>query len=370
MRAITPSPTGIAREDAAGGIDIFTEGDELYAAMGEAIAGARESVDLETYIFTYDSVGQALARRLEERARAGVRVRLHVDAFGSLFEFPRSAEDALKAAGVEVRRFHLWDWRNPGRYNRRNHRKLLVVDGREAYLGGYNVNEDSSYAARGEARWRDTHVRVRSDLARQAQVLFDIFWHSDFKRSLHYPAGARQFLLSNHNRHARLRLARVFDLMLGSARKTLWLTTPYFVPNQRVQRRLISAARRGVDVRVLVPGKNDVRLARWASHAAYAQLLAGGVRIFEYLPRVLHSKTAVADGRWGMVGSSNLDYRSFFLNYEINLFSREPRLCRVLAEQFEIDLAQSEEIFPDKWSRRHWLHYPLEAVGWAARRLL
>jgi cardiolipin synthase len=371
MRTVLPYSPGAPLANTSDEIDIFVEGDELYDAMHESIAAARSSILLENYILSWDEVGRPMLEAMAARAREGLDVRVHVDAFGSLFEFPDSAERQLKEAGVQVRRFHRWQWGDPWRYNRRNHRKLLIIDRREAYLGGFNIHRESSRRHYGEQRWRDTHVRVFGHLAEQACQLFDTFWHGR-RRDYHPPASeaGRHVLLSNHDHYGRRRMSNVMDELIDGATDRLWLTNPYFVPSRRVQSGLITAARRGVDVRVLVPGKNDVRLARWASHAAYAKLLAGGVRIFEYLPRVLHSKTALADDRWSMIGTSNLDYRSFFLNYEVNLFSGEPSLCSALRDQFLADLRESAEILPDKWSRRNWSHYPLEGIGWLARRWL
>lgn len=370
MKTIVPISVGPAAADPDAIVDLFFEGDELFSAMLDAIRGAKRSIALETYILCWDEVGRPLLEAMAAKAREGVRVRLHVDAFGSLGGFPRSAERWLKTQGVKVRRFHRWSWRDPLRYNRRNHRKMLVVDGREAYLGGFNLHRECSRCHFGEGRWRDTHVRIHGKLARQALLLFNLFWQRH-RRRVPLPAlPARYVLLSNHGHGGGRRMRRVVDGLLDGAHERIWLTTPYFVPGTHIQNRLIHAARRGVDVRVLVPNKSDVRLARWASHAAYARLLGHGVRIFEYLPRVLHAKTLVVDHMWSMVGTSNLDYRSFFLNYEINLLSEEPALAEALQEQFLIDLEESMEIHADKWSRRHWLHYPLEGVGWLARRWL
>lgn len=371
MRTILPPPECTSDEpDVGGDIDIFVEGDQLYDAMLASIAAARSSVYLESYILAADEIGQVLLDALASRARAGLEVRLHVDAFGSLFLFPKAAERALEQAGVKVRRFHHWQWRDPWRYNRRNHRKLLVIDRCVAYLGGFNIHRQCSRRHFGEHRWRDTHVRVHGDLAEQASRLFEAFWRRD--RSYHSPwrPPARHALWSNHGAYGRRRMRFMMDGLIDGAEDRLWLTNPYFVPSLRVQKRLTAAAMRGVDVRILVPAKTDVRLARWASHAAYARLLAGGVRIFEYLPRVLHAKTVLADDCYAMIGTSNLDYRSIFLNYEINLVSKEPSLNRALHDQFLADLAESKEILPDAWGRRHWLHYPAESLGWLARRWL
>lgn len=350
--------------------DLYTEGDDLYAAMLASIASARSSVMLESYIFADDEIGRKFAQALETCARRGIEVRLHVDAAGSWLTSARLLERKLRDAGVQVRRFHRWSWREPLRYNRRNHRKLMVVDRVQAYLGGFNIHRQSSAAIFGEKRWRDTHLRMRGKLAEQSAGLFDAFWRGDRHWLPAEQTPASSVLLPNHTRSCRHRLRCVFDQMFGSATDRIDLTTPYFVPDIRTQRRIAVAARRGVKVRLLVPAKSDVPLARWAARASYEALLQAGVRIFEYLPRMLHAKTAVVDESWAMIGTANLDYRSFFLNYELNLVSRDPSLCERLCTQFEADLLQSREILAAAWSRRPFVQRLYEAVGWLARRWL
>lgn len=351
-------------------VEIFTEGDVLYRAMLDSVAAARASVFLENYIVSWDEAGQPLLEAMAERARAGLDVRLHVDAFGSLFVFPRAAERYLRAAGVQVRRFHRWQWRDPWRYNRRNHRKLLCIDGQTAYLGGFNLHKECSLRHYGTQRWRDTHVRMEGELAQQAASMFKAFWKRDRRDSSVSEWSEHYSLLSNHGLHGRRRMQQVMVDLIDHAADWLWVTNSYFVPSLSLQKRLAAAASRGVDVRVLVPAQSDVRLVRWASHAAYAKLLAGGVRIFEYLPRMLHAKTALADTNRGIVGTSNLDYRSLFLNYEISLLSTDSQFCSRLHYQFLQDLNEAREVLLDEWNRRHWLHHPLEKIGWLARRWL
>ena len=346
------------------------EGDGLYDAMLEAIAGARRRVCLETYIFAWDEVGQRFGAALMERARAGVHTHLLVDAFGSLGLLPRAAQAELARAGVRVRRFHRWQWRDPWRYNRRDHRKLLVVDGRTLFLGGFNIHRESSRTAYGPLRWRDTHLQMTGPAAAQAELLFDLFWRYRRGRGAAIRRLGSLLLLSNHNRRGRRALRRVINGLLAGARHRAWISTPYFVPDRRLQTRLLAAARRGVDVRLLVPGKSDVALARWAAHAAYARLLEGGVRIFEYQPRVLHAKTMVVDGRRCLLGTANLDYRSLRHNYEVNLRCSDQALAHALEGYFEADLAESLEVDSGAWSRRHGLHYVAETIGWLARRWL
>ncbi len=349
---------------------LYTEGDELIEAMLAAIRSARRHICLETYIYAADAVGRRFAEALAERARAGVEVRLMVDALGSFRLFPRRLERSLRESGVRVRRFHRWRWREPLRYNRRNHRKLLVVDGRVAFLGGFNIHRNGSRRAYGERRWRDTHVRITGELAAQADVLFDVFWRGDRHDPTGERPGASSVLLSNHTRACRQRLSCLLVAMFAEARETLSLTTPYFVPDHRLRRGLREAAQRGVAVRLLVPRISDVRLARWAAQAVYGELLEAGVRVFEYLPRLLHAKTVVADGDFAVLGTANLDYRSLSLNYELVLASRDSVLCSALQEQFETDLETSDEVQLEPWRHRQWVMRLAEGVAWGVRRWL
>ena len=351
-------------------IRVYTEGDTLYAAMLAAIRSARRSVKLESYIFADDEIGRRFIAALNERARAGVQVLVHLDAAGSFFWGPRAVQKALTASGAQVRWFHRWSWRAPLRYNRRNHRKILVVDGRVGFFGGFNIHRENSRKVYGERRWRDTHLKVNGALARDLQILFNAFWRRRQRRSPVTISADGNQLITNYSRRGRRFLRNLFASKFATARRSIHLTTPYFVPDYRTRRSLMRAARRGVDVRLLVPHKNNERLAQWAAHAAYANLLVAGVHIHEYLPRMLHAKTMVVDGRWSSVGTANLDYRSFFLNYELNLASDEPGLARTLARHFRQDLAQSVPIRPRRWARRSWLLRPLEVIGWAGRHWL
>jgi len=338
--------------------------------MLAAIAAARHSIKLESYIFAYDEIGRRFITALTERAAAGVQVLVHLDAAGSLFLGSHRVQRALREGGVRVRWFHRWNWRTPWLYNRRNHRKLLVVDGRRGFFGGFNIHRENSRQVYGDGRWLDTHLEVQGRLARHLQTLFDAFWrHRRRRLAVQYTADGH-VLISNHSRRGRLFLRDLFADTFAGARKRIYLTTPYFVPDYRTRQSLMGAARAGTDVRLLVPRKSNQHLAKWAAHAAYANLLASGVRIYEYLPRMLHSKTVTVDGVWSSVGTANLDYRSFFLNYELNLASNGTALARALERRFETDLRSSEEIRPRRWARRSWLLRPLEIVGWAARHWL
>lgn len=362
-----PDPEATPPADA---IRRYVEGDALYAAMLADIESARRVVRMESYIYASDEVGRAFASALILRARAGCRVHLRVDALGSFDTLDASLAQALVEGGVRLEWCRRWSWRRPLAIHRRNHRKLLVVDQRCCYLGGFNLHREASLRHYGEQRWRDTHVRFEGGLVAHAIAAFDEYARRRRRtpwRELRSPQG---WLVPNLGLRRRFLLHRWLALRFRQARTRLWLTTPYFVPPASIQRALVRAARRGVDVRVLVPRRSDVRLAQWASRAAYSRLLAGGVRIFEYLPRMLHAKTVVIDADWSMVGTANLDYRSLFINDELVLWSDLAGLNRGLAEDFACDLQQAEEITAQRWSRRFGLAWIAELVGWLARRWL
>jgi cardiolipin synthase len=357
-------------QDTLDSLQLFTEGDDLYQAMLADLESAQQRIQLESYIFADDEIGRQFSAMLIERARAGVDVQVHLDAAGSLFLASRQLVRDLRKHGIRLHRFHRWSWRKPLRYNRRDHRKLLVVDGRKAYVGGFNIHRESSKAVFGMERWRDTHVRFEGLLAMQAAQIFDRFWQGDLRWVPATLPAVSSKLMPNSSRECREQLHCLLSDMFTRAVHSIHLTTPYFVPDRRTRRLLKAAAARGADVQLLVPRKSDVRLARWAAQATYAGLLDGGVRIFEYLPRMLHAKTIVVDSNYATVGTANIDYRSFFLNYELNLFTREPVLCLDLLSQFTKDREDAEEIHPVKWSRRFRAGRLLELAGWLVRRWL
>ncbi len=352
-----------------GDLKLFFEGDELYESMLRSIAAARTSIRLESYIFASDEIGWRFAKALAERASVGVHVRLHLDAAGFFSWHSGKFKSWLRNRGIEIRVFHRWQWRAPWRYNQRNHRKLLVIDDHKLYLGGFNIHRESSRDIVGFSRWRDTHLRQNGTIAKLAGMLFDDFWTGK-RRPLPTEKDAVSILVPNFDRNCRQVLKCLYKDSFCSAQRSIALTTPYFVPDRHTQKHLQAAAKRGIDVRLLVPRKNNHRLVQWASRAAYAKLLNAGVRVYEYLPRMLHAKTAVVDGSWAIVGTANFDYRSLFVNYEINMVTWTPSFCQQLDEQFKIDLEQSEEICSRQWAKRPWSEHIAELIGWLARRLL
>ncbi len=353
---------------ALGTPSLYVEGDALYDAMLADIDTAMRCIRIESYIFEDDEIGARFVARLVERARAGVAVTVRLDAAGSWRGLRASSLAEFVAAGVSLRWSRRWSWRRPLAYHRRNHRKLLIVDERLVYLGGFNIHRVCSLLVVGAGRWRDTHVRVEGLVVGDAITLFDRY--ERLGRSWTPPQRQGFWLLPNRTAKCRHWLRRAQNERFKSARRRLWLTTPYFVPDARSRKLLCKAARGGIDVRVLLPSKSDVPLAQWAGRAVYAPMLAAGVRVFEYQPRVLHAKSALVDDDWATVGSANFDYRSFFINDEANLVAERTPLNQQLAEQFERDQAESVEIVKKTWRIRPWTALAAETIGWWARRWL
>jgi cardiolipin synthase A/B len=357
-----------------GAFQLFIEGDALFDAMILAIENATRDIRMESYIFAADEAGARFVEALAAKARDGVDVRLHLDAFGAGHRNFRALGRALEQSGVTVRWFRPFRLRNPLRYLQRNHRKLLVVDGRQAFLGGFNIRRLNSRRLHGETRQRDTHVRVAGALATLAVGHFDRLWH----RLRPIPAkvipedagNMEAMLVPSYSRHCRHRLACLHAGLIARARSHVYLTSPYFGPGTTVDRALQGAAIRGVDVRLLLPRVSDPRIAGWATRAAYAPLLAAGVRIYEYLPRQLHAKTSEIDAAWSIVGSANLDYRSLFMNQELVMIARDRVLAERLQAQYLSDIAEAAEVSLPAWRARGWRARGFEMIGWMARRLL
>jgi cardiolipin synthase len=370
--------TGVFHEGNA--VEVFFRGFDAFASMLAAVDAARDEVLLESYIFKGDATGRLFADALTRAADRGVSVRVMADGFGS-WATRRAFWDGLRAHGVDARLFHpLW---SPLRFLPfRDHRKILVVDRRVAFTGGMNIGEEYGSAAlpsgggsaSGEVKiWRDSHARVEGTAAWEMAVVFEEGWRHAGGAPLGLPSitleprpGARVLVLDSRSGRGAKEVASLFAAIAGAARRTLWITTAYFAPRKRALDILGAAARRGVDVRLLVPGLSDVPLVRHAGHGSFASLLARGVRVFEYQAATLHAKTVVADGLLSVVGSSNLDMRSFEANAECNYVILDSEAAGRLAAQYETDLANSVEITRGGWRKRRTLHRIVDA---AARRL-
>jgi len=349
----------------------FFRGPETFDAMRAVVDAAREEVLVESYIFKGDATGRSFLETLAHAVGRGVKVRVLADAFGSMTT-QRAFWNEMRARGIEVRLFnplfpHLL--LQPFR----DHRKILVVDGRTAFTGGMNIGDEygSSLSAHG-GPWRDTHVQVDGPAAWGMAIVFTEAWHAAggspvvLEPLAPKTGGVAILVLDSRPFRGTGEIASALAAIAAGARRRLWITNAYFAPRWRAIERLGEAARRGVDVRFLLPGKSDVPLVRHAGHGYYAALLERGVRIFEYQPAVLHAKTLVADDFVSLAGSSNLDFRSFHFNAECNIVMLDEETGRAFSEKFEEDLEESVELTAAGWARRPFLHRAGDAL---ARRL-
>lgn len=337
-------------------VRILKDGAANYAAWFVAIGGARKTVFFENYIIEDDEVGGELARVLIERARAGVKVRMLHDWLGSLVGASRRYWRELAAAGVEVRRFNTPRIDSPVGWLCRDHRKTLSVDGEVAFVTGVCVSKRwLGNPARGVPPWRDTGLEIRGPAVFYVERAFAEVWEVSGGRipaeelsdpgSLPHAGDVSLRVIADVPSKARL--FRLDQLIASAARRTLWLTDAYFVGFAPYVQALCAAAQDDVDVRLLVPSTSDIMLIAAVSRAGYRPLLESGVRIYEWNGSMLHAKTAVADGCWARVGSSNLNPASFISNYEIDVAIEHVGLAREMEEMFLADLENATEILVD-----------------------
>jgi cardiolipin synthase len=319
-------------------------------AMLRCIASARRSVHLENYIIRDDRTGQRFADALVERAQAGVKVRVVYDALGSLGTSRRFWR-RLTQAGADVRRFHPLLSLRAFQLISRDHRKLLVVDGANAVMGGLCIGDEwAGDAARHRQPWRDTMLEIHGPAATVLQRAFNQTWSrggpplppDEFEAQPDASGSSSVRVVAGTP--GRGRVYRAAQLLAGVAAERLWVTDAYLVAPPPLYSALIDAARGGVDVRLLVPGSTDILVVRTATRSGYRELLRAGVRIFEWMGPMLHAKTLVADRRWARVGSSNLNVSSLLTNYELDVVVDCSTLTQQLTAQFRHDLAHAREI--------------------------
>jgi cardiolipin synthase len=333
-------------------LEIFDLGSKVYDSMMAAIHGARHHVHLEYYILTDGVVARRLRAALLERAQAGVEVRLLLDGLGTsrLADFLQPMRDA----GIEVARFG--PRMRPGFVNFRTHRKIIVCDGRVGFTGGMNIDDCHDESVSGATSWRDTHLRMEGDAVAPMALAFLEDWQYATGRVLdgdaYLPAltgeGTQlvQLCASGPDAHPQS-IHAVYFAAITTARTRVWISTPYFVPDESMQSALTGAALRGVDVRVLLPAKSDQPLVDAAARSYFPELLAVGVRIHAYGPPALHAKTMLVDSDAAIVGTANLDNRSLRLNFEIVAICYGEAPVTTLCRIFETDLRRAQEVTPE-----------------------
>lgn len=355
--------------------EVLANGEAFYAAELAAMRKARQSIHIEAYVFRDSPIARRLLAELEARARAGVQVRLVIDAIGS-WVTPDALFDALRHAGGDVQWYQPVSWHTFKRFNNRTHRELIIIDGAVGFIGGAGFAEWWEGGSRSPA-WRDTMVRVEGPLVTALQSAFLENWLESSGQLLVEPAvfppdstrPATEIthalvVASSPSAGKATRARMLFQLLIASARERIQINSPYFLPDASLLQALCDAACRGVQVDIIVPdAQNNHPIARRASYRRYGRLLASGVRLHEYKPAMMHAKILIVDGWWSVVGSTNFDNRSFGLNDEVNLAVHGEEFAADLAAQFRRDLAQSHPVTIAEWAQRPLWQKSLEILG-------
>jgi cardiolipin synthase len=340
--------------------ELLKNGDEIFPAMTEAIRRAQKTVNLETYIFQPDEAGRQFADAMIEAARRGVEVRLLIDAWGSKLG---DLQGALEKAGVKWRKYRPVRLFSFYKVGKRTHRKILVVDGKVAFTGGLGIDKRWLGNARNSKEWRDTQVRVTGPVVDQMQAIFAEDWTyttgeilagDKFYAKNEGSGGSVQAQAIKASRGDASSLAKMlYYVAIQSAAKSIHIQNAYFIPDKQVRHALVAAVARGVDVKVMVPGRNiDLPMVRLASWLHYGDMLKGGVKIYEYRDTMLHSKTMVVDGVFSTIGSINFDTRSMLRNAEASLSLYDRAFAQKMEAMFAEDLKRCDEITYDGFKNR------------------
>ena len=356
-------------------VDILLNGEETFPALLDAIRSAERTITFEAYIFHEGKVADQIVGAFVERCKAGVRVAILLDAHGS-DGLPERYIQNLRDAGCtlvsDFRPLRLWSLE---RTNKRNHRRIMVIDGRVGFTGGYGVDDTWSGNGRTEGRWRETNVRLQGPIVQSLQEAFVEHWREATsvllggKDYFPYPPVTVKDVpvLAQVVRSSPLQgndaMYRVFLQAISSARTSILISTPYLLPGEQLTEALLDAVRRGVRVRVLIPSvvkTSGVEFVTQASQReAFGALLDGGVQLHEYSPALLHTKMMIIDGTWATVGSTNLDNRSMAMNDELNVMFYDHTIAKRLEEVFAADVAYSHKVSREQLENREWLHRAL-----------
>jgi cardiolipin synthase A/B len=357
-------------------VETLLNGSQAFPAMLKAIRGAKKTITFESYVFETGEMGDEFIRALSERALAGVKTHVMLDFMGSM-KADVDRLDALEAAGVQLQRYHKPVWWHFARLNNRTHRKTLVIDGRVGFTGGLGVADQWLGNAENEQHWRDTHFRVQGPVVAQIQSVFIDNWIKATGRVLdgeeYFPdlsppgksagaMGAQMFRSSPTGGSESMQL--MYLISITSAEHSILLSNAYFVPDRLAVDALVEAAKRGVDVRVIVPGTLiDTETVRKASRGLWGPLLEAGVKIAEYQPTMFHVKCLVVDSCLVSVGSTNFDNRSFSINDEANLNVFDQAFAEEQERVFEMDWAKSKPMTLDAWRKRPWAEKVVEKAA-------
>jgi len=379
---LLPSIVGLAQSTISEGnkVEVIQNG-AFFPLLLRDIAAAKETIHFEMYVWWKGDICRQVATALAAKAKEGLEVRVLLDASGSsrmddeLFEM-------MEKAGVKAAKFHPPSIRKLGRMNNRDHRKIVVLDGRIGYIGGHGIAEQWTGDAQDKKHWRDTMVRVEGLVVRNLQEAFCENW---IEQTGEVTAGEKYFprLTASGTTRAHVAYTKpsgtvasvqlLYYLAISAAQKELIIQNPYFLPDDDAMLALEEAVKRGVDVKVMVPGTDvsDSALVQHASHHKFGHLLQKGIKIYEYKKTLLHQKVMIVDGLWSAVGSTNFDARSFEINDEISMGIVDPGIAAQLKAAFEEDMKSAEQVQPDSWSNRPIIHKVKDAFFyWAGSEQL
>jgi cardiolipin synthase len=346
-------------------VQLLWKGRDSFRTIFDAVRDAEKLICLQFYIFKNDETGRTLSELLKQKSREGVRIYVLYDHFGS-FGTPRSFWKEMRQTGIQIRASHPFRWTAPFNYAHRDHRKLIVIDSKKAFTGGLNIaNEYSGFHFRRRSRgWRDTGIIVEGPVVDE---LFDTFkksWTTWGGEEILFQGACEEawgdmpeegipaLPIFVYSRMGRRRMRNLLRYNINHAQTSILLTTAYFIPSRRLIERLERSVKRGVKVRILVPGKSDVPAASYAGRAFFSRLLKAGIEIYTYLGEMLHAKTYLFDQRWSVIGSTNLDYQSFRYNDEGNVGILDVPFALQMTEVFEEDLKNSTRIDAEAWHQR------------------
>ncbi|MFL6445070.1 MAG: phospholipase D-like domain-containing protein [Candidatus Sulfotelmatobacter sp.] len=360
-------------------IEVIENGDHFYEAELDAMRQARHSINIEAYIFHKGRLTDEVIQVLTERARAGVHVNVVLDSAGSL-STRKSYFKPLEEAGGTVGWYHRLRLHNWFIINNRTHREITLIDGSTAFVGGAGYADWWRYGTKSDPRWRDTMVRIRGDSVRAIQGTFlenyleasgKILDGGDYFPPATPDPGKSTALVvtSTPSSGGSTRSRVLFQTLIAGARKSIYITTPYFLPDRSMTDELVHAVQRGVRVNIIVPGKHDDHaLTRSSGRSAYGRLLKAGATVYEYEPSMIHAKIAIFDAAWSVVGSTNLDNRSFGINDEVNVAVLDSQIASRLTRDFEQDAGESRKVTLEEWKARPLSERLMEIVGWIFER--
>jgi cardiolipin synthase len=365
-------------------IEVLLNGDETFPTMLRDIRAAKSTITFAQYLYEGGSIARDIAQAFAERCRAGVKVNVLLDDYGA-GSAPADIIDVMKQGGCEIEYFRrvdaagiLFPWKLL-RYDYRSHRRVLVIDGKIGFTGGYGISDAWTGDGRTPDHWRDTNVRIEGPVVIFLQAAFAESWleatgiaigGENYFPRLNPVGNITGQIVKSSPTGGSFQNYMLFLLSINSAKKSILITNPYFMPDDVMTEALVKAAGRGVSVQILLPGEIDSQITYTASRSHYGPLLLGGVHIYEYKASLLHAKTIVVDGVWSTIGSTNFDNRSFALNQEINLTIYNPEVAQRLERIFADDLKYSEPISYEQWQSRSLFERVMEIFAFPIKEQL